>query len=49
MYQLTKNISADIAPHIYSSLRDLSVIFEIYILSSSPKFLDIDLAGTLDS
>ena len=49
MYQLTKNIASDNAPHIYSALRDLRVIFEIYTLSSGPKLVDTDLAGTLDS
>ena len=28
MYELTKNISAEIAPNIYSTLRDLGMIFE---------------------
>ena len=37
LYQLTKNISAEIAPHISSALRDLCVIIEKYLLSSSIK------------
>ena len=40
MYQLTKNLVAEIVPHIYSDLRDLGVIFGKYILSSSTKLAD---------
>ena len=43
-----KNIAADIAPHIYSALRDPGVIFGTYILFISHKFLDSETAGTLD-
>ena len=48
LYQLTKNIAADIVPHISSVLRDLSVIFEQSILSSSPKLEEADHVYTLD-
>ena len=37
LYQLTKNPAADIAPHISSALRDLGVIFEIYIYLVVPN------------
>ena len=49
LYLLTKNIAAEIAPHISYALRGLGVIFEYYILSSSKKLADADPAGTLDS
>ena len=44
-----KNLAAEIAPHVSSSLRDLGVIFERYIISSSPKLADVDPEGKLDS
>ena len=44
-----KNIAAEIAPHISSALRYLSVIFEKYIPSSSTKLADVDPAGNLNS
>ena len=48
LYQLTKNIATDMGPYTYSTLRELSVITEIYILSCSPKLADEDPAGNLD-
>ena len=45
LYQLTKKI----APHISYALRDLGVIFDKYILSRSPTFVDSERAGTADS
>ena len=44
-----KNIAAEIEPHISSALRDLVVIFEKYISSSSTKLADVDPAGNLNS
>ena len=38
-----------IAPHIYSTLRYLSVIFYNYILYTIPKLADADPVGNLDS
>ena len=49
LYQIKKYIAAKIAPHIYSALRDLGVIFENIYLSSIPKLVYADPAGTLDS
>ena len=49
MYQLTKTLPADIAPHIYSSLRDLGVIFDKSILSIIPKLDCADPEGTADA
>ena len=49
LYQLIKNISADISPNIYSTLRDLGVIFVKFVLSVSTKFPDADPAVNLDS
>ena len=42
-----KNIASEIAPHISYTLRDLDVIFEKYILSSSPKLVYEYPSGTL--
>ena len=49
MYQLTIPLAADITLHVSSLLRDLGMIFEKCILSSSTKFLDADPEGTLCS
>ena len=49
LYQLTKNIPAKIASHIYSALRDLGVIFNKSILYRSPILAGADRAGTEDS
>ena len=49
MYQLTKIISVEIAPHISSALRDIGVIFDKYILSRSPVVVGVDRAGTTES
>ena len=49
LYHLTKNIAAEIAPHISSALRDLGVIFEKSLLSSSTKLVDAYPEGALDS
>ena len=49
LYQQTKNIAAEIVPHISSALRYLGVIFEIYILSISTKLVDAEPVGNLDS
>ena len=49
VYQLTKKYSAEIAPHVSSALRDLGVVFDIYILSISDKLAGTDPTGTLDS
>ena len=49
LYQLTKNISDKIVSRIYSALRDLSVIFDKYILSRSTVLEGADRAGTEDS
>ena len=46
IYQPTKNISANIVPHISSTLRDLCVIFDKSILSRSPILAGADRAGT---
>ena len=46
LYQLTKNPDANIAPHIYSALRDLGVIFDKSILSRSHILACADHAGT---
>ena len=43
------NIAAEILPHISSVLRDLGVIFDKYILSSSTKLVDADPTGTSNS
>ena len=48
MYQITRNVSAEILPHISSTLINLCVSFEEYILSSSLKLADAHLSGTLD-
>ena len=44
-----KNNTAEIAPHISSALRDLGVMFEIYILCTGPKLVGADSAFDLDS
>ena len=49
LYQLPKHLAAEIAPHISSALRDLSVIFDKSILSNSTKLVDTYHADTLDS
>ena len=49
LYLITKNIAAEIATRIYSTLRDLSVINDKSILSIIPKLVDTYPAGTLDS
>ena len=49
MYQLTNNLASEIAPHVYSDLRDLGVIFDKCILSGSPKLSGAERAGTADS
>ena len=46
LYQLTKNLAAEIAPHISSAFRDLGVIFEKSILSSCTKLVDADPEGS---
>ena len=48
MYQITRNVSAEILPHISSTLKKLCVIFEESILSSYLKLVDAHLSGTLD-
>ena len=40
-----KELADEIAPHISSALRDLSVIFDKFILSSNPKLVGADPAG----
>ena len=47
MYQVTKTLAADIAPHISYALRYLIVVFEKYLLYSSPKLVDTDPEGNL--
>ena len=47
-FGLTKK-TFKIAPQISSALKDLSVIFDKYISSISPKLADIEYASTLDS
>ena len=49
LYQLTKNIAAKIAPHIFSALRDLGVIFDKFIIPRSPTLACADCTGTEDS
>ena len=49
LYQQTKNLAAEIVPHISSAFIDLGTIFEKYHLSISPKFVDADPEGTVDS
>ena len=49
LYQLTKNLTAKIAPHISSALRDLGVIFDQSILSRSPILAVSYHAVTADS
>ena len=50
MYVRThKNLADEISPCVYSDLRDPVVIFHQSILSSSPKFVNADPAGNLDS
>ena len=44
-----KYFAAEITPHISPALRDLSVISDKYILSSSPKLVDSNPAGNLYS
>ena len=44
-----KNVASEIAPHISSAFRDLGVIIEKYILSSSTKLVDAHPVGTLES
>ena len=44
-----QNLPDNITSHIYSALRDLYVIFDKSILSSSPKLVDIYSTGTVDS
>ena len=46
LYQLTKMLAAEIAPHVYSVLRELCVISYRYILSRSPILSGVDRAGT---
>ena len=48
LYQLTKNIAANIAPHIPSAFRDLGVIFDKSILYIIPKLVGADRAVTED-
>ena len=45
LYQLTKNIAAEILPHTSSALRDLGVILEKCLLSSCPRLVDEDPEG----
>ena len=47
MYHLIKIIAAYIAPHIYSALKNLGVVFEESILSRSPKLVYADPEGAL--
>ena len=49
LYQLTKKLAADIAPHISSALRDLGLFFDRSILYRSPILVDSDCGGTADS
>ena len=49
LHQLTKQFSAKILPHISSVLRNLGVVVEKYIVSSSTKIVDADPKGTLNS
>ena len=49
LYQTTRNIAGDIASNIYSALKDLGVIFEIYIQSSSTELAGAYPASSLDS
>ena len=49
LYQLTKNLAANIAPHISSALRDLGVIYDKSILYRSTILAGADCAGTSDS
>ena len=49
MYQLTKNIAANIWSHIYSALRYSGVVFDKFILSSSPILVGAKCVGTSDS
>ena len=49
LYQLIKNIAAEIVPHIYSALIDLGVICDKSILYSSPILAGADCAGTANS
>ena len=49
LYQPTKKIDANIAPHISSALKDLGVIFDKSILSRSPILAGADRAGNSDS
>ena len=44
-----KNLADKIAPHIYSSLRDLGVIFDKFILSRSTILAGADREGTAES
>ena len=49
LYQLIKNISADISPNISSALRDLGLIFIKFILCVCTKFSDAEPSVNLDS
>ena len=49
LYQLTKNITAEIAPHISSALIYLGVVFYRYILSGSTKLAVGDPVVNKDS
>ena len=46
LYQLTKKLAAKIAPHVYSDLRVLGVIFDTSILSRSTIFERAEHTGT---
>ena len=48
LYQLTKNLTAKITPHLYSTLRDLGVIINKSILYRSPILAGADRSGTSD-
>ena len=45
LYQLTKHLADNIAPHIASALRDLGVIFDKYILSRTPILAGANRSG----
>ena len=47
LYQITQNITAKIAPHISSALRDLGMIFDKYILSRIPILAGADRLGNV--
>ena len=46
LYQLTQNIATKIAPHIFSAMMDLGMIFHKYIWSRSPILVGVDHAVT---